>query len=65
MKAICPNKCTDNEFITVAHMSEYWLVDEAGDFIEVVEPGECLQGPMVGNTWVCNVCGAEAEVTDE
>ena len=37
MKAVCPNNPNHNRFITVAHITQDWKVDENGNFIEVVE----------------------------
>ena len=42
-----------------------WKVDENGNFIEVVE--ECCDvthGPDGDNYWTCDICGANAIVTN-
>lgn len=65
MKAVCPNNPEHNKFITVAHITQYWKVDSEGYFIEFAE--NCLEvthGPDEGNSWTCDICGAEAIVTD-
>lgn len=65
MKAICPNDPTHCEFVTVAQISEDWVVDAGGNFIE--EPQnperEVVHGPSPENTWTCRKCGGEARVT--
>lgn len=63
MRATCPNNPEHKRFITVAHISQDWVVDEDGDFLEVHE--ECLEtvaSPDPGNTWTCKECGTEAKV---
>jgi hypothetical protein len=63
LTAKCPNSQDHKEFITVAHVSEDWVVDEHGNFIEVFEAGEVVSKPRPGNTWTCKTWGAEAVVT--
>lgn len=65
MKATCPNNKNHKRFITVAHVSQDWVVDERGNFIEVFDENECLETvaePDPDNTWTCKECGAEATV---
>jgi len=64
LKATCPKDASHKRFVTVAHVSEEWIVDEHGNFIEL-QPGgygETVAPPMKGNTWQCADCGAEANV---
>ena len=56
----CPNECEIKKFVTVAHVSEEWLVDEAGNFLKVLQQLEVLHGPSTGNIWSCANCGAES-----
>lgn len=70
MKVVCPNKDKigheDAFFITTAHVTQEWRVDEEGSFEEVIT--ECLEvthKPDAGNIWVCDSCGAEAKVTGD
>lgn len=61
MKAICPNNENHDRFTTTAHVMQEWVVDDSGEFIDVLE--DCLQvthKPDVGNLWTCQECGAEA-----
>lgn len=60
--AKCPKDDSHKKFITVAHVSEDWCVDENGNFIESRGILETVAPPQPENTWVCDVCGAEAEV---
>ena len=62
MIAKCPNNCPSEQFVTVAHVTEDWVVDAQGDFISVQESLETTHGPDSGNTWTCNSCGTEAKV---
>jgi len=60
MKACCPKDPTHKKFITVAHVSQDWVVDEHGNFLEVVKDLETVANPDPWNTWTCAECGAEA-----
>lgn len=65
MKAVCPTSPDHNEFITVAHIAQDWVVDRDGDFIEQYgTESETIAHPCVGNTWQCKICWEEAIVTD-
>jgi len=64
MKATCPNNSEHCTFVTVAYVSQDWLVDENGDFLDEADgsAGEVLHKPDPDNIWTCAVCGAEAKV---
>jgi hypothetical protein len=64
VKATCPADPSHNRFITVAHITEDWVVNEHGEFITEGGPGagEVVALPHPENTWTCVVCGAEANV---
>ena len=65
MKAVCPNDPKHKRFYTGVHMSETWIVDPEGNWLETADdPGETVAGPHPDNTWQCQICGADAEVTD-
>lgn len=65
MKAVCPTDPMHSRFFTTAHVMEEWLVDEHGNFIEVVtESMEVVHGANPGNIWQCQDCGAEAKVSE-
>ena len=34
-KAVCPNNSEHKTFVTVAHVTEDWVVTELGEFVEV------------------------------
>lgn len=65
MKAVCPSNPSHKRFLTMAHVSEEWVVDDNGQFIEEGDPGvgEMVAGPHAANTWTCETCHAEAKVT--
>jgi hypothetical protein len=67
MKAVCPKNRKHKRFITVAHVTEDWVVDEHGDFIAVHEASETevVHKPHPDNTWTCAECGAQATVRTE
>jgi hypothetical protein len=61
----CP-QCGNNRFSVTAHVTETWLVNETGDFIEVL-PGygeQVVSRPDLngGFLFACRECGMEAEV---
>ena len=66
MKAKCPTDPSHKRFTTVTHVTEDWVVDENGEYVESADSGvgEVVHGPDPDNTWTCNECGAEAVVTD-
>ena len=64
--ATCPTSPDHKTFVTVAHVSEDWLVDEHGNFIYTIgNAGEIVAKPNPGNAWTCDTCGADAEFTAE
>lgn len=64
IKAHCPNNPEHQKFITVAHVSQEWIVDSEGNFLEEGDycAGEVVAWPRMGNTWTCVECGTEAKV---
>lgn len=59
-KRICPTDPGHKRFHTVAHVTEDWLVDEYGNFIEGRHDDcEVLQGPNHYNIWTCAECGCD------
>lgn len=61
MKAICPNNCSNNEFIVIAHVSQSWKVDNAGNFIQVLDQCiDVIHHPDISDVWICSQCGHEA-----
>lgn len=64
MKRICPNNKEHKEFSVVCHVTEEWIVDENGEFLELLEG--CIDityGPN-DSVWYCTECGAEARAED-
>jgi len=64
MKARCLKNPEHKRFETVIHITEYWEVDEEGNFIDHRGNGEVTHGPDKGNTWICLECETEAVVED-
>jgi hypothetical protein len=61
--ATCPTDPAHARFITTVHVTEDWIVDRQGNWIETAEAsGEVSFGPDPGNIWTCADCGAQAEV---
>lgn len=57
----CP-KCGNTTFITTAHVTQTWLVDEDGDFIEAKSDcDEVTHAPDAEDLFTCSKCGAEEE----
>jgi len=63
MKATCPNNPEHKRFVTVAHVTQDWVVDEKGNHIDTFDNcKEVTAKPDPGNTWECYECGEEAIV---
>ena len=60
---VCPTDPTHNRFIATAHVTEDWIVDGFGDFIELATtpPGEVVHRPDAEDIWTCAFCGTEAK----
>lgn len=55
----CP-KCGCEKFYVTAHVTQDWIVNERGDFIEVIE--DCVEVthfPDDIDFWTCADCGYE------
>lgn len=64
-KAVCPKSKKHKTFITTAHEVHDWIVDENGEFIKDLGCLEIASDPDSNNIWTCEVCGAEAVVTND
>ena len=65
-KHVCPNRCSEDKFLTTAHVMQEWEVDAFGNFIKTVS--DCLEvtrGPQAGNIWTCVACGLAAIVSED
>jgi len=63
IQAFCPKDKLHRRFITTAHVTQEWIVNEHGDWEETI--AECIDivaGPTKGNIWECEICGSEADV---
>lgn len=59
---VCPKNIKHNRFFATAHVTENWLVDAEGNFIEVSDSSDCevTHEPDERDVWTCAECGAEA-----
>ena len=56
----CP-KCGAGEFRITVHVTQDWLVDSDGDYLETLEPFvETVYEPNDDDIWECNKCGYDA-----
>lgn len=64
----CP-KCGCQKFTVTAHVTETWIVDSYGEFIDVMRDTcdeEVTHRPSIseGDLFTCKKCGAEAVVVE-
>ena len=56
----CP-KCGNTTFEVTASVTQLWLVDSNGDFLnEISSCEEVLNDPDDRDTWICARCGYDA-----
>lgn len=67
MRVTCPKDKSHEGFIATAHVTEEWLMDSNGDFLEVYssDDTEVVHRPDNEDVWYCQECGADAEVEDD
>ena len=54
---ICP-KCGGKKFIVTAHVTQDWIIDENGCYIETIEPCvDVTHYPDEDDLWTCFNCG--------
>jgi hypothetical protein len=65
MNLTCKKNPAHTKFTATAHVTEDWVVDVQGNFIEVspYNRSEVTHEPSVGDSFNCFECGAEAEAT--
>ena len=57
----CP-RCGNNKFYITAHVTQDWVVDENGNFLETYNDCiDVLHYPDDEDLWQCTECGFEAE----
>lgn len=65
MKRICPNNENHKKFSVICHVTEEWIVDESGNYEELLEGCiDIIHGPSE-STWNCIECGAEAKIIEQ
>tara|TARA_Y100001963_G_scaffold14528_1_gene18130 strand:+ start:1057 stop:1266 length:210 start_codon:yes stop_codon:yes gene_type:complete len=64
---VCPKDKTHGRFIVTAHVTEDWIVDGEGNFVELSTKSDCqvLHEPDEQDVWTCAICGAEANKRNE
>lgn len=61
MAKVCP-KCGSKSFLVLAHVTQEWLVDGAGDYLHCTEERvEVTHKPDEQDVWTCFNCCHEAE----
>lgn len=61
--AVCPKDASHVRFLATAYVSEDWIVEPDGQWIETADPqgpAEVLYEPNIEDTWTCAECGAIA-----
>ena len=62
LKITCPNNKKHNRFMTTAHVTQDWIVNENGDYVKVLN--ECVQVdklPEYGNLFTC-ICKTKGQI---
>lgn len=61
--AVCPKDSSHVRFLATAYVSEEWIVEPDGQWIEYADPQLCvvvLHEPDIEDTWICAECNAIA-----
>ena len=63
MKVTCPKNPNHKRFSVTAHVTEEWVVDEEGNFVESREghSPEVVHEPEVGDLYTCEECHTQAK----
>ena len=65
MKITCPNDPEHKRFLATAHVTETWVVDELGGFLDVVDSLESrnvTHRPDCEDLFECEKCSIQAKV---
>ena len=57
MKITCPTSEDHTEFYVIVDVSQEWLVNNAGDFLEEGEFVGTIHGPTPYKEYICAECG--------
>jgi hypothetical protein len=59
---VCPKDNTHDRFIATAHVTEDWIIDSDGNYLELSAKSDCqvLHAPDEQDVWTCFICGTEA-----
>ncbi len=59
----CPNGCADKQFCSEAIVTQVWLCNNAGEFIDIAEDlTTVVTPPNKNDEWWCADCGKDAIV---
>lgn len=62
MKLSCKNCGGKDGFVSTAHITEEWLCDEDGHFVEVMPTdNEVTHEPDEYDLWTCHGCGDDVK----
>lgn len=65
IKAVCTKDVSHKRFSVTAHVTQDWIVDEAGNHEETTD--DCVEvthRPDAEDVWTCTICGADAKVVN-
>lgn len=63
MKVTCPKDPSHKSFNVTAHVTEDWVVDEQGNFVEISPDNDpqVVHEPDSGDYYTCKECGTDAK----
>ncbi len=63
----CPKDPTHDKFLAQATLTQEWLVDANGEWLETKGDVEMVRAPIEDTFWTCAICGCEkcTEVVEE
>lgn len=64
MKLKCPKDCKKKQFCCAAVVTQIWLCDNTGEFIDIAEDlTDVVSAPNKFDAWYCADCGSDAVVS--
>lgn len=67
-EAYCPNNCSEKQWLATAHVTELWIIDSRGDFVDdatthglVYPDSSVTHAPDSEDVWTCTTCNSEAK----
>lgn len=65
MKITCPKNKRHTRFSVLIHEVHEWTINRQGERVRDEGCTEVEHDPEVGDRFVCNACGAEAEAVED